>query len=255
MSTNNKEIEFGEALAKVKRQARENGGVISSDSVRAAFSAFDLDDTRMEEVFKYLRESRISIDEKADDDDYLSEDEKDYLADYISSLEGMEKPGEVEKSRLAELAVSGDADAQMRYAQDMLSVVPDIARLYLQQGVMLEDLIGEGNVALFHAASLLGALEDASEVDTTLSNAVMDAMESLIADNLQEDARGQRAVNRVNEVADRAKELADDLRRPVTPEELINETGWKLEKIIDAWKLSGGMIEDLDMSQVKTGEE
>ena len=251
MSTNDKEIRFGEALARVKRQARENGGLISSADVRAAFSEFDLDDGRMEEVFRYLKENRISIDEKDDDKEYLGEEEKDFLADYMASLEGEEKLSEQEKTRLAELAVNGDPDAQKRYAQDMLVTVPDIARLYLQQGVMIEDLIGEGNVALFHAASLLGALDDASEVDAALSHAVMDAMESLIAENLQEDARGQRAVGRVNEVADRAKELADDLRRPVTPEELMNETGWDMDKIVEAWKLSGGMIEDLDMSQIK----
>ena len=45
---------------------------------------------------------------------------------------------------------------------------------------------------------------------------------------------------------DKAKELSEDLRRKVTVEELMEETGWDEDKIRSAIKFSGDNIEDLD---------
>ncbi|MBR5116140.1 MAG: hypothetical protein IK096_03650, partial [Lachnospiraceae bacterium] len=241
------EIAFGKALQQLRREARENGGRTTSERVREVFREFSLDEKQFQDVLIYLRESHIGVDEEAPDaEEYLSDEEKDYLADYLKTVADLPDLTDREKERLYERAIEADADAQKRVAESFLKNVADIARLYVQQGVLIEDLIGEGNVALYHTVNLLGALEEASEVEQTLAHAVMDAMESYIADNLQEDARGQRAVNRVNEVADRAKELADDLRRAVTAEELMGETGWKRDKIVEAWRLSGGNIESLE---------
>ena len=240
------EIAFGNALQKLRREARENGGRTTTSRVREVFEEFSLDEKQLQDVLIYLRESHIGVDEEAPEaEEYLSEEEKSYLADYLKTVADLPVLTDREKERLYRKAVEGDADAQKRVAESFLKNIADIARLYVQQGVLLEDLIGEGNVALYHTVSLLGALEEASEVEETLAHAVMDAMEEYIADNLKEDARGQRAVNRVNEVADRAKELADDLRRSVTAEELMEETGWKRDKIVEAWRLSGGNIESL----------
>ena len=55
----------------------------------------------------------------------------------------------------------------------------------------------------------------------------------------------------VQEVADKAKELADDLRRKVTVKELMDETGWDEDKIRTAIKFSGDNIEDLDSGEKK----
>ncbi|MCR4762323.1 MAG: hypothetical protein K5696_02225 [Lachnospiraceae bacterium] len=254
----NQEKAFGETLARIRREARENGGMITTKRIREAFGAFSLDEKQLEEVIAYLRESHIGVDQNAPDaEEYLSEQERDYLSDYLASLEELPVLDAKEKEQLALRATAGNAQAQDRLAQGMLRMIPDIARLYVQQGVLLEDLIGEGNVALMQGVTLLGALSDASdgqddvgfEADAALTRYIMDAMENYIAENLQEDARGQRAVNRVNEVADRAKELYADLRRPVTVEELMNETGWSREKILDAWKLAGGKIEELEVKK------
>lgn len=46
-------------------------------------------------------------------------------------------------------------------------------------------------------------------------------------------------------MADRARELAEELRRKVTPEELARETGISLRSIQDAMRMSGFQIEDI----------
>lgn len=59
----------------------------------------------------------------------------------------------------------------------------EIARLYTGQGVYLEDLIGEGNVAVTLGTGMLGCLEKPSEAQGMLARMVMDAMEELIEEN------------------------------------------------------------------------
>ena len=44
--------------------------------------------------------------------------------------------------------MAGDRAARQQLTESFLREVADIARLYAGQGVPLEDLIGEGNVAL-----------------------------------------------------------------------------------------------------------
>ena len=80
---------------------------------------------------------------------------------------------------------------------------------------------------------------------------MLDAMEKIIQENLTEDAGMQKVLTLVNEVADKAKELSDDLRRKVTVEELMEETGWEEDKIRDAIKFSGDKIEDIDSGEKK----
>lgn len=66
-------------------------------------------------------------------------------------------------------AMAGDAQAQERLLTLMLPQVVDVAKLYAGQGVFLEDLIGEGNVALAMGVRMLGAMEHAAEAEAMLA--------------------------------------------------------------------------------------
>ena len=50
----------------------------------------------------------------------------------------------------------------------------------------------------------------------------------------------------MNEIALKAKELADEMRRKVTSAELAEETGIPEEEILDVYRMSGYAIEDID---------
>ena len=123
--------------------------------------------------------------------------------------------------------------------------------MYSEQGVFLEDLIGEGNVALTKGVTMLDAVGEPKEVEGFLYRLMLDAMEAIVEENLAEDASGQKILKLVQEVADKAKELAEDLRRKVTVEELMEETGWDEDKIRSAIKFSADNIEDLDSGEKK----
>ena len=248
----NKEKEFAEILKLVTRTARENKNIISSEQVKEAFSELDLDEKQFEMVFEYLKSHKIGVDEDAvvfDDD--LTEEETNYLNDYLESLKALPTYNDGEKEAIQMAAISGDKDAQSKLIECYLPLVVDVARMYSEQGVYLEDLIGEGNVALAKGVNMLDAVGEPKEVEGFLYKLMLDAMEAIIEENLAEDAGGQKVLKLVQEVADKAKELSEELRRKVTVEELMEETGWDEEKIRSAIKVSGDAIEDLDSGEKK----
>ncbi len=242
----NKEKEFAEILKLVTRTARENKNVISKEQVEMAFSELELDENQLGMVYDYLNKHNIGIDEAIDTSDNLTEEENNYLNDYLESLNGLPRLSDGEKEAISMAAIAGDKDAQQKLIQEYLHLVVDVARMYSEQGVYLEDLIGEGNVALTRGVTMLDAVGEPQEVESFLYKLMLDAMEGIIEDNLAEDAGMQKVLTLVQEVADKAKELSEDLRRKVTVEELMEETGWDEEKIRTAIKFSGDNIEDLD---------
>lgn len=246
----NKEKEFAAILKNVTRTARENKNIITSEEVKEAFSELELDEKQFEMVFEYLKNHKIGVDEEAVfTDEDLSEEEKNYLDDYIESLNALPSFSDGEKEAIAISALAGEKDAQEKLISMYLPLVVDVARMYSEQGVFLEDLIGEGNVALTKGVTMLDAVGEPSEVESFLYKLMLDAMENIIQENLAEDTGSQKVLKLVQEVADRAKELADDLRRKVTVKELMDETGWDEDKIRSAIKFSGDKIEDLDSGE------
>ncbi len=242
----NREILFGKTLEQVKKTAKEQGNCISKEQVEAAFSELSLGEEQLNLVYEYLRRHKIGIGEPVDLDEYLADEEKDYLDNYLTQLHGLPEVSEGEREAITLSAMAGDTDAQGRLTEIYLPEVAEIAKLYAGQGVYLEDLIGEGNVALAMGVTMLGALERASEAQGMLGRMMMDAMEEYIAENANESKKDRRIVEKVNKVADAARELAEELHRKVTVEELMEESGFSQKAIEDAVRMSGGRIEDLE---------
>ena len=170
------EIEFAKTLEEVKKKARAQQNFITKSEVEEAFSALSLSAQQLEMIYDYLRQNKIGVDEPADADDYLGEEEKNYLDDYLEALQAIPKATDGEREAITLSAMAGDADAVKRLTEIMLPEVPQIAKLYTGQGVSLEDLIGEGNVALSLGVTMLGALEHADEAQGMLAKMMMDAM-------------------------------------------------------------------------------
>lgn len=248
----NKEKEFAEILKLVTRTARENKNVISKEQVEAAFSELELDDKQMEMVFEYLKSHKIGVGEAVDTDEFnLTDEENNYLNSYLDSLKELQAYTDGEKKAISMSAISGDKEAQKKLIECYLPLVVDVAKMYSEQGVYLEDLIGEGNFALTRGVTMLDAVGEPEEVESFLYKLMLDAMEAAVENNLAEDAGEQKVLKLVQEVADKASELAEDLRRKVTVKELMDETGWDEDKIRSAIKFSGDNIEDLDSGEKK----
>lgn len=240
----NRETLFTNTLEQVKKVAGEQGNCVSKEQVEKAFAPLALSGEQMDMVYDYLHQNKIGIGEPVDLGEYLADEEKDYLDTYLKELRALPElsPGEREAVTLS--AMAGDVDAQNRLTESYLPDVVQIAKLYAGQGVYLEDLIGEGNVALSVGVTMLGALEHASEAQGMLGKMIMDAMEEYITQNAEETKKDKRIADKVNKVADAARELSEELHRKVTVEEVMTESGLSRKAIEDAIRMSGGRIED-----------
>ena len=110
----------------------------------------------------------------------------------------------------------------------------------------MEDLIGEGNVALTMAVEMLGSAENAEQAQGSIAGMIMEAMENSIAGNVQEKQTGQKLASKANDVMERAHALAVELGRKVTMRELSDETGMSIAKIAEAVRITADGIEDID---------
>lgn len=241
-----REVLFAKTLEQVRRTAKEQGNCISKEQVEAAFGPLGLSGEQMDMVFAYLHQRKIGIGEPVDPEEYLEPEERDYLETYLEELRGLPEVSDGEREAIVLSAMAGDADARHRLTELYLPEVAEIAKLYAGQGVYLEDLIGEGNVAVAMGVTMLGALEHASEVQGMLGKMIMDAMEEYIAENAEEAKKDKRILAKVNRVAKAADELYEELHRKVTVEEVMQESGLSRRAIEDAIRMSGDKIESLD---------
>ncbi|MBO4982367.1 MAG: hypothetical protein J6C84_10855 [Lachnospiraceae bacterium] len=244
-----KEVLFAKTLEQVRKTAREQGGSISEEQVREAFGPLKLEEDQLKMVFDYLEKHKIGIGEPVDPEDYLTEQEKNYLQNYLDELEDLPDYSKGQKEAFAISAMAGEADARQKLVEAYLKDVVEIAKIYTGQGVYLEDLIGEGNVALAFGTEMLGSLESPSEAEGMLVRMVMDAMEEYIKENADHEKIDNRALKKVNEVLERAKELSEELQRKVTVEELAAETKMTEKSIRDALRISGFQIDYIENVQ------
>ena len=242
----NQEALFARTLEQVKEQAAGQGGWIGEEEVQEAFAPLGLSGEQLQMVYDYLVKHKIGIGAPVNPDDYLTEEEKNYLQNYLDELESLPKATPGEKEANTRSAMAGDLDAQGQLAIFYLPDVVEVARLYSGQGVPLEDLIGEGNLALTAGVSMLGALERTDEAQGMLGKMMMDAMEELIQQQQTAEKADQKMTQRINKVLEAARSLSEELHRKVTVEELAQEAKLSEKAIREAVRLSGHQIEYLE---------
>lgn len=238
----NQELEFAKTLEEVKSLAAAQGNVISAEQVEEAFGKIGMKSEELTPIYEYLKQKKIGIGEPVDPDEYLTEEDKDFLSDYLLQIKALPSLTDGEKEAYFLSAMAGDRTGKAKTIEILLPDIIDIAKLYTGQEVLLEDLIGEGNVALTTGVEMLGCLDSPKEVPGMLAKMAMDAMEELIHETEDDHKVDLKVVDKVNEVSQEAGKLAEALNRKITIEELMEETGFSEKKIKDAIRMSGNKI-------------
>lgn len=246
------EVIFSRTLEQICALAREQGNLVTKEQVADAFekAGMAMGGEQLSMVCEYLKTKKVGIGEPVDPFDYLSEEEADYLDAYLEELKALPEASEGEKEAITLSAMAGDIDAKQRLIEVFLPQVAEIAKLYAGQGAFLEDLIGEGNVALTMAVEMLDCAESAQQAQGTVASMIMEAMENYIDENVQEKKAGETLAVKANDVLERARELAEELGRKVTVQELADETGMSAEQIREAVRITADNIDFLDTKEL-----
>lgn len=239
---------FRKQLLALITTAKKQGMSVTDEQVKSAFPGMELTDSKLELIYEYLKNSKIAIGDAPDYEELLTDEDRNYLEDYKRELKELPKYSDREKEQIIIEAFGGDGLAKEKLMHLFLPQVVEISKLYTGQGVLVEDLIGEGNVALAMAMDMFDCIEKPDEMEGFLSKMIMDAMEQSIETELSESQQDQEIADKVNKVAKVAKELAEDLRRPVSISELAKETEFSEEEIKEVLSVTGYKIEDIDQN-------
>ncbi|MCR5357227.1 MAG: hypothetical protein K6E63_07460, partial [Lachnospiraceae bacterium] len=234
--------------------ARSQGEKISKEQVKRMFLPLNMEEGHFLLIYKYLNEEKVTLYETdselegASEDSKpapvkMNEDDSEYLKMYIEELNLMDIPSKESRALILREIIDDRSRAAELLPSLYLKEVVDVARLYEGQGVPLEDLVGEGNVGILAGIKMLDCCESADEIEEFMMKIIMDSMEAVIMDKFDGDDFDLKVVERVNEINDKAKEMAEDLERLITVEELARELETEEEYIRETMRITGNKID------------
>jgi RNA polymerase primary sigma factor len=242
-------INFANTLENLKETARLQENMLTSEQVREAFSEWNLNDEQIDLINNYFKNNKIGIDEPGDTNDNLTDEDVNFLEMYLNDLKELPPVSDGEKRAVMMSALAGDNDAKAKLVEIFLPQVVEISKLYAGQGALVEDLIGEGNVAVASAVTMLDCVEGIDEVDGFIAKMIMDAMEEYIGDDTENRQADENVLEKVNLVNDKAHELYECFMRKVTVKEVADELKISEDEVIEAIKFSVNLIEYIDYNE------
>ena len=124
--------------------------------------------------------------------------------------------------------------------------VLEIAEDYAHRGMMIQDLIQEGNIGLLIGLDTLGLMEEGMTSEEHLEKEIRHAIRSALDEQEGEKSTGDEITEKLNKMADAIGELTEDLGRQVSPDELSLYLDMSLEEIEDLLRIAGETIEVAD---------
>lgn len=219
------------------------GNILSKNQIDEVIKELGLLEKEKEYIYEYLFQKKIGVESKVDLDEFLTSEDKNYLEEYLIELEQIKKLEEHELDRIMLQAIQGNQQEKVKVLEYFLPQVIDFAKLYKAEGVLLEDLIGEGNVALALAVETLGHASNSEDAKAFIASSIMDSMEEFVKEEIDILDVEQKLANIINEISDAAKELAESLARKITIDELVREGTYTKEEIEEAISYTGNKIE------------
>jgi RNA polymerase primary sigma factor len=274
MSDKNK---FFEMLNSITEVAKIQDNHISREDIKKLFGDMELNESQYEHVYAYLAANNIKIDgyvegnneyrqavlheketeiveeiEQVQDtetedstiDDTTKHVEKDstYLKMYLEDLSAIDDLREGEEEKLLNKIKVGDEQSKVRLIEGYLKLVVKIAKEYVNRGILIEDLIGEGNIGLMSGVNSITELIDCSNISTYLENKIRGALIEVLNEDSEQGNFEKKVMERASYLNSASNELAEDLGRTPTLKELSVYTKISEEDIKHILNMSGDSI-------------
>lgn len=246
---------FMEMLAAIAEVARVQENRITKEEIRDYFAGMDLEDGQYQHIYQYLGENGVQVagfvhkeypktEEKKETMETKEEDQDEpgerpvALSIYMEELEAISGLSEEERTGLFLALRNGDRQAKEKLIEGYLPVVVEIAKEYEDKGLLMEDLIQEGNLGLLQGLEAMTELSNIGDADTFLQEYIKMAMATVIDEEVGESDWEAAMVARTNLISEAAKALAEDMGRVATVQELADYTKLPVEEVQDILSLS-----------------
>lgn len=248
-----------------------NKGSIDTKAINKNIKDLNLNDEQIENVIKLIEsrgvvvidsniinigegEEEINIDDNVDipDDADIDEKEKeaevdltvdtsinidDHVRMYLKEIGKVPLLTAEEEIELAKRMENGDEEAKRRLAEANLRLVVSIAKRYVGRGMVLLDLIQEGNLGLIKAVEKFD-YRKGFKFSTYATWWIRQAITRAIADQARTIRIPVHMVETINKLIRISRQKLQELGREATPEELAECMELPVEKVREIMKIA-----------------
>lgn len=247
---------FRTALAALSASAEQKNRRLTQEDVQEFFRDMELNQEQYQLVYAYLASKRIQVAGvelprvTAEELPY-TEEEQEFLNRYRKDMRFVKKQPEDVLRSLYERAADGEQQAKQLLTEHHMDRVLELAKGYAHQGLLIQDLVQEGNLGLMIGIDTLGLMEEGMTFEAHLENEIHRALRAALDEQEDSKSTGEQVVEKLNKLADSITELTEDLGREVTPDELSLYLDMPLEEIEDLLRIAGENIETADKKEAK----
>ena len=231
-------------------------GFLTYEIIAKKTSNLELDSNSLDELYNALNENNIEVrsEDEGDTDGGLLEENPEFNIEKLASESKdmsvndnvrmyLKEIGRIsllsldEEQELSRRIADGDEEAKKVLAESNLRLVVSIAKRYVGRGLLFLDLIQEGNIGLMKAVDKFDYGKGYKFI-TYATWWIRQAITRALADQARTIRVPVHMVETINKMARVERQLALDLNREPTEEEIAKKMGLSLDKIVEIKKIS-----------------
>lgn len=230
---------FANAINGLKEIAKSYENMLAMDDIKEELKELKLSEEQLQAVYDYLIENKIQIVDyektKAKVPEEREEDSR-FLQMYMEEIKEYQDISEEQLQEIFWEAVNGEQRAKDELITGYLNRIVDLARIYKGQGVLLEDLIQEGNIGLLNGIFLAGQQAKIENVESYLMEHICESMEAAIYEAETENEAEDYIVKQMDEVDKCITQFEKENNRKPLAEELADLLKKDVEEVKDIMK-------------------
>lgn len=246
---------FRTALAALSASALQKNRRLTQEEVQEFFQDMNLNEDQYQLVYAYLSSKRIQVEgvelPKALEEEPYTEEEQAFLNQYQREMRYVRRQNADAIPKLFDRASNGDVQAKSLLTEHYMDRVLELAKEYAHQGLLIQDLVQEGNLGLMIGVDTLGLMEEGTTFEAHLENEIHRAIRTALDEQDGSKSTGEQITEKLNKLADSITELTNDLGRQVTPDELSLYLDMPLTELEDLLRIAGDTIEMADGTEEK----
>jgi RNA polymerase primary sigma factor len=267
---------FQEMLKDVLEVARVQGNELGMNEIKELFGGMGLNESQYEHIFAYLAANHIKVkgyvntkafdeykeavqeSEKGEESSLEQEEEisnedefqktetaakqtredSQYLKMYLEDISAVKKADQAEYEALLLAIRAKKEEVKERFIEANLHKVVELAKLYQNRGVTLEDLIQEGNIGLLCGVEALYSETVLESEIGFLESYIKNALEQAIYENTESSSFEQDIIDKISYIKSASEDLMEELGREGNLHELARYVKMSEEELIDIINMS-----------------